>query len=78
MSSGEAEKGKHEVREEAPYIGETIRDLEDRFAPKLDEAKQQLSQINSKVKGFIKENPGTTLLAAVGLGYIIGRLASRR
>lgn len=78
MSSEEAEKSKTEVKQEAPYLGETIRDLEDRFAPKLEEAKQQLSAMNTRVKGFIRENPGTSLLAAIGVGYLIGKLASRR
>jgi ElaB/YqjD/DUF883 family membrane-anchored ribosome-binding protein len=77
MSNTEAE-AKKAVREEAPYIGEALHDLEDRFAPKIEEAKQQLNAINGKVKGFIRENPGTTLLAAVGIGYLIGRMASRR
>lgn len=61
---------------EAPQ--QTLRDLEERFAPKIEEAKQQLGAINERVKGFIRENPGTSLLAAAGLGYLIGKLASRR
>ena len=51
---------------------------EDRFAPRIEEAKEQLSAVNTKLKGFIRENPGTSLLAAVGIGYLIGKLASRR
>ena len=76
MSSEEAEKT--EAKGEPPYLGETIRELEDRFAPKIEEAKEQLGVINNKLKGFIRENPGTSLLAAVGIGYLIGKLASRR
>lgn len=68
----EAEQG------EAPEAGGTMRDLEERFAPKIEEAKQQLSAFNEKAKGFIREHPGTSLLAAAGLGYLIGKLASRR
>ena len=63
---------------EPPYIGDAMRDLEERFAPKIEEAKEQISQLNVRLKGFIRENPGTSLLVAVGAGYLIGRLASRR
>ena len=80
MSVEHAEKPKAEAKgkEEVPYIGETIRDLEERFAPKIEEAKEQLHAMNGRIQGFIRENPGTSLLAAVGVGYLIGRLASRK
>lgn len=71
------ETGSQAESNEAPYLGDAVRDLEDRFAPKIEEAKEQLSLANTRVKGFIRENPGTTLLCAVGIGYLIGRLASR-
>ena len=76
MSVEETEKPKS--AEAPPPLGETIRELEQRFAPKIEEAKEQLSLVNGKIKGFIRENPGTSLLAAVGIGYLIGKLASRK
>jgi ElaB/YqjD/DUF883 family membrane-anchored ribosome-binding protein len=30
------------------------------------------------VKGFIRENPGTCLLGALAVGFVVGRLASRK
>ncbi len=72
MNVSETEATKEEARSPA------LEDLEERFAPKIEEAKQQLSALNARAKGFIRENPGTTLLAAVGLGYLIGKLASRK
>lgn len=62
---------------QAPYLGDTVRNLEERFAPKIEEAKEQFGLFNQRAKGFIRENPGTTLLCAVGIGYLIGKLASR-
>ena len=76
MSTEETEKSK--VEGNPPYLGATMRDLESRFAPKIEEAKEQLNVMNTRLKGFIRENPGTTLFAAVGVGYLIGKLASRR
>lgn len=63
-----------EEDEAAPPLG----DLQERFAPKIEEAKQQLQALNERAKTFIRENPGTSLLAAAGLGYLIGKLASRK
>ncbi len=53
-------------------------DVAERLAPQIEEAQEQLMAMNERVKGFIKANPGTTLLGAAALGFIIGRLASRR
>lgn len=75
MSIRESE-AKH-TDHEAPYLGDAVRDLEARFAPKIEEAKEQLSLANVRVKGFIRQNPGTTLLCALGIGYLIGKMASR-
>lgn len=55
-----------------------LEDLHERLAPKLQEAQQQLEAANEKVKKFIRENPGTCLLGAAAVGFLIGRWASRR
>ncbi|GEM_PF-1604078 len=74
--SGENTGAQHSEAE-APYLGDAVRDLEDRFAPRIEEAKEQLQHFNTRAQSFIRENPGTTLLAALGVGYLIGKLASR-
>ena len=76
MSVDEADQQKQQ--EQAPYLGDAVRDLEARFAPRIEEAKEQLNLVNVRVKGFIRQNPGTTLLCALGVGYLIGKLASRK
>ena len=50
----------------------------ERLGPKLDEAKQQLDALNVKVKGFVKENPCTALLGALAVGFVVGRLVSKK
>ncbi|MBL8914628.1 MAG: hypothetical protein JNM17_28245 [Archangium sp.] len=55
-----------------------IADLQERLAPQIEAATEQLQEINERVKDFIKKNPGTTLLGAAALGFIIGKWASRR
>ncbi len=61
--------------EEGPGISDEVAE---RLAPQIEEAQAQLLALNERVKGFIKENPGTTLLGAAALGFLLGRLASRR
>jgi hypothetical protein len=50
----------------------------ERLGPRIEEAKQQLDVINVKVKTFVKENPGTALLGALALGFVVGRLVSKK
>ena len=59
-------------------MGDTAKEIQQRFAPQIEQAKQRLTDINNQVTGFIKKNPGTCLLGAVAVGYLIGKLASRR
>lgn len=57
---------------------EAARAFQERLGPKLKEAEAQLSNVNEKVKSFIRENPGTCLLGALAVGFVVGRLASRK
>ncbi len=52
--------------------------LQERLMPKLEEAQARLTETNEKVKQFIREHPGTCLLGAAALGFLVGRWAARR
>ena len=52
--------------------------LQDRIGPQLEQVRETLLAWNQRALGLIRENPGAALLCAVGLGFAIGRLASRR
>lgn len=56
---------------------EAARTLEERVRPQIEEAKERLSDMNSRVTSFIRENPGACLLGAVAAGYLIARFARR-
>lgn len=60
------------------HAEDPLRGLADRFAPQLADAQEQLLEVNERAKRFIRENPGTVLLGAAALGFLIGRWASRR
>jgi ElaB/YqjD/DUF883 family membrane-anchored ribosome-binding protein len=55
-------------------LEERYHELEDRVA----EVRERLDAANDRAVHFIQENPGLAILGAVGVGYLIGRLASRR
>jgi hypothetical protein len=55
-----------------------VRDLQDRFAPQIEEARRNLGDLNHKVVKFVREHPGTCLLGALAFGFVVGRIASRR
>lgn len=63
---------------EKAKVPDPLADLQERLAPQIEQATEQLQEINVRVKDFIKKNPGTTLLGAAALGFIIGKWASRR
>jgi len=59
-------------------IEETARELGERVRPQIENAKQRLSSLNSSMTDYIKENPGKCLVGALAVGYLIGKIASRR
>jgi ElaB/YqjD/DUF883 family membrane-anchored ribosome-binding protein len=42
--------------------------------PVLDEARDRLGGIAERAAEFIREQPGTSLLIAVAVGFVLGRL----
>lgn len=57
---------------------EHIEALEERVQAGIDVARAQLSALNERTLDLMRAHPGATILVAVGAGYLIGRLASRR
>jgi ElaB/YqjD/DUF883 family membrane-anchored ribosome-binding protein len=58
-------------------IEATAHEIGERVRPQIDEAKKRLSSLNDKAIDYIKENPGTCLVGAVALGYLVGKIARR-
>ncbi len=59
-------------------MGERAQALGEQLGPGLEQAKENLNELNRKVSTFIRENPGTCLLGALALGFVVGKIASRR
>ena len=58
-------------------LHDTAHPLQERLGPQLAQAKENLEELNTRAIRFIKENPGTCLLGALAVGFLIGKLASR-
>lgn len=63
--------------EHAP-AGDPLKALQERLGPQLQQAQERLQETNESVKRFVRENPGTCLLGAAAVGFLLGRWASRR
>ena len=48
-----------------------------RVRPQVEDARRRLSSMNETVTDYIKENPGRTLLGALAIGFVIGKIARR-
>ncbi len=58
-------------------IEATAREIGERVRPQIEDAKRRLTSLNDRAIGYIKENPGTCLVGAVALGFLIGKIARR-
>ncbi|MBL8954080.1 MAG: hypothetical protein JNK82_25110 [Myxococcaceae bacterium] len=67
-----------ETNEPAVDADDPMKAFQERLGPKLKDAEAQVMELNEKVKSFIRQNPGTCLMGALALGFVVGRLASRR
>lgn len=57
---------------------ERAREMQARLGPQIEEARQNLADLNVRITRFIKERPGTCLLGALAFGFIVGKIVSRR
>jgi hypothetical protein len=58
-------------------LGKNLSELGDRVAPQIEEAKRRLRSLNGQATQLIKDHPAACLLGALGVGYLIARIARR-
>jgi hypothetical protein len=58
-------------------VQKNLGQLGERVGPRIELAREQLRSLNDQATGFIKQHPAACLLGAVGLGYLIARVARR-
>jgi ElaB/YqjD/DUF883 family membrane-anchored ribosome-binding protein len=59
-------------------LTDKAREIQARVAPQLEEARRNLTDFNTRAVSYIRQNPGTCLLGAIAVGFVVGKLASRR
>jgi hypothetical protein len=59
-------------------IGEAFAALEERLGPQIEQVREAVVSFNAKALRAMRQYPGLCLLGAVGAGFLLGRLASRR
>lgn len=74
QSSPKSEQVRERAREVQERLEEGYHELEQRY----DDVRGQLQQVNDRSVEFIRENPAICIAGAIGVGFVIGRLASRR
>jgi ElaB/YqjD/DUF883 family membrane-anchored ribosome-binding protein len=52
--------------------------LHDHAEEQIRAAREAFTDLDKKVRTFVKERPGLCLLGAVAAGFVIGRIVSRR
>ncbi|HEX8824402.1 MAG TPA: hypothetical protein VF794_31055 [Archangium sp.] len=60
------------------HLQDKARQFQENMVPQIEEARRNLEDLNTRVVSFVRANPGTCLLGAVAVGFIVGRIASRR
>jgi hypothetical protein len=58
-------------------LGSTVRDVEQRVEAQVKDASRRVQSAAERVIELARENPGVSLAAAFGLGYLIARIARR-
>jgi hypothetical protein len=53
-------------------------DGNDGLGSRIEELRERIVSLNDRAKGFIKEHPAACLMGALGLGYLVARIARRR
>lgn len=54
------------------------REVVDNLGPQIEQARQNLTDLNTRVVTFVRQNPGTCLIGALAFGFLVGKIASRR
>ena len=52
-------------------------DLASQVTPHIQEARENLTRLNERALAFVRERPGTCVIGAVALGFLVGKIAAR-
>lgn len=60
-----------------PDVRQRLGEVAHEAGARIEHARVLLDDFNQRAIAFIRERPGTALLGALALGFVVGKLASR-
>ena len=54
---------------------ESVEKLGNRVRPQMEQVKRDVGRLNSRFTGFLQSHPAFCLMGALGLGYLVARVA---
>lgn len=66
------------VNDETPDTRERLEEQYHSIEQQVVQTRAQLQEFNEQAVTFIRQNPGWCILGAVTVGYLVGRMASKR
>ncbi len=63
--------------EGAASAGDAVREVQEKVAHGVEELRGWAESAGEAIRGFAREKPLLAVACAVGIGFLIGRLASR-
>lgn len=63
--------------ERTEYETRTNGDLKEVASAKIEDVREWSADLLDQVETFVRERPGTAVLAALGAGFLVGRLIRR-
>jgi len=58
-------------------VGDNLNEIGQQVVPQIARAKEGLRSLDGQARRFIKEHPAACLLGALGLGFLLARIARR-
>ena len=61
----------------AAFHRQKVEEFAREASAQVEHARMVFDEINERALAFIRERPGTALLGALALGYLVGKIASK-
>jgi ElaB/YqjD/DUF883 family membrane-anchored ribosome-binding protein len=69
--------GGKDVGEMADEAREVVRQAQDEVAERFEDVRGYAQSANATIREFARERPMLAIACAIGIGFLVGRLASR-
>lgn len=78
MAQGAAGQQEADIGERAREVRDKLQDQVHELEAQYDQARVRVRELNDRAVTFIQDNPALCIFGALGIGYLVGKLASSR